>query len=111
MSEGVVMELTEANFDDTIADGVTVVDLWAPWCAPCHMQTPILEKVAKIVGTKAKIARLNVDEAMSVAGRFGVQAIPTLLLLKDGKEVNRFVGVQSEATLLGAIDEVRATEG
>jgi len=101
-----VTNLNDADFDATIAEGVTLVDFWALWCGPCRMQAPILEELAESVYSQAKIAKLNVDEAGGVAGRFGVQAIPTLLLFKDGNEVQRFIGVQSKEILINAISSV-----
>ena len=98
-----VTELSDNQFDMTIADGVTLVDFWAPWCGPCKMQGPILEQVAESAEDRAKIAKVDVDDAGSVAGRFGVQSIPTLILFKDGKEVQRFVGVQPKEILIDAI--------
>jgi len=103
MLENKVTNLNETDFDTTIAEGVTLVDFWAPWCGPCQMQVPILEELAKSVDIQAKVSKLNVDEAGGVAGRFGVQAIPTLLLFKDGNEVQRFIGVQSKEILIDAI--------
>jgi len=98
-----VTNLNDADFDTTITEGVTLVDFWDFWSGPCRMQAPILEELAESVGDKAKIAKLNVDEAGGVAERFGVQAIPTLLLFKNGNEVQRFIGVQSKETLIDAI--------
>ena len=105
MASSKIVHLTDENFDDAAAEGVVLVDMWAPWCAPCLMQAPVLEKVADAVGETAKIAKLNVDEGGATAARFGVQAIPTLLLLKDGEETERFVGVQREETLVSAIED------
>jgi len=103
MQDTKATELSESQFDAAIANGVTLVDFWAPWCGPCGMQGPILKEVAESVDGQAKIAKVNVDEAGGVAGRFGVQAIPTLLLFKDGNEVRRFVGVQPKEILIDAI--------
>ena len=104
MQDKKVTELNGSQFDTAIANGVTLVDFWAPWCGPCRMQGPILEEVAKSVDGQVKIAKVNVDEAESIAGRFGIQAIPTLLLFKDGNDIRRFVGVQSKEILIDAID-------
>ena len=102
MSEKVI-ELTVDNFNDSIASGTVLVDFWAPWCGPCKMQTPILDKVAEAVGDAAVIAKVNVDEHAPLAAQFGVRSIPTLLLFKDGEKVQDFIGVQQEATLVEAL--------
>jgi thioredoxin 1 len=98
-----VVELHDDQFDASIAQGVTLVDFWAPWCAPCRMQGPILEEVAESVDAPVKIAKLNVDDAGAIAERFDVQSIPTLILFKNGDEVRRFVGVQHREILIDAI--------
>ena len=105
MQDKKVTELSDSQFDVAIAKGVTLVDFWAPWCGPCIMQGSILEEVAERVNGQAKVAKVNVDEAGDVAGRFGVQAIPTLLLFKDGNELQRFVGVQPKEILIDAINK------
>ena len=106
MQDMKVTELSDSQFDAAIANGVTLVDFWAPWCGPCKMQGPILQELGENVDGQATIAKVNVDEAGGVAGRFGVQAIPTLLLFKDGNEVQRFVGVQPMEILIDAISSV-----
>ena len=103
MANGVI-ELTDEAFADQVASGVTLVDFWAPWCGPCKMQGPIIEKVAAAVGDKAVIAKVNVDDASGVAGQFGIRSIPTLMLFKDGDVVQQLVGLQREDTLTAAID-------
>jgi len=102
-----IIHLNANNFNTTIAEGVTLVDFWAPWCGPCRIQGPILEKVAESVKGQAKIAKVNVDDAGRVAGRFGVQSIPTLILFNDGNEVRRFIGVQNHNTLIEAINKLK----
>lgn len=107
MSEGIV-ELTAENFDAQTRTGVVLVDFWAPWCNPCRMQGPILEKVAAQVGAAARVAKVNVDEHQEPAARYGVRGIPTLILFKDGQSIKQFVGVQQEKTL---VDAIRAVAG
>ena len=105
MSAG-ILELNESNFAAETKSGTVLVDFWAPWCGPCRMQGPILEQVVdKVAG--AKIAKLNVDEAPAVAAQFGVQSIPTLLVLKDGRIVKQFVGVQQAPALIAALEAAK----
>jgi thioredoxin 1 len=81
-------ELHDLDFTEETKQGVVLVDFWAPWCAPCHMQGPILERVAAQVGQKATVAKLNVDEAPLTAGRLGIRSIPTLIVFKNGEPVD-----------------------
>jgi thioredoxin 1 len=99
-----VLDLNESNYAATVNNGVVLVDFWAPWCGPCKMQGPILEKVAAAVGGKATITKVNVDEAPALAAQYGIRSIPTLILFKDGKPVQQFVGLQQEAGLVAAIN-------
>ena len=103
----IVVELTDSNFSETIKEGVALVDFWAPWCAPCMMQGPIVERVAEKVGDKAKVAKVNVDDAQRAAMELGIRAIPTVFVFKDGKPVGQFVGVTPEDKLISAIDKAQ----
>ncbi len=96
--------LGKDNFNDTIANGVTLVDFWAEWCGPCRMQLPILEEVSEEIGERATVGKINVDHELELAQRFGVQSIPTLILFKDGEIVDKMVGVQAKETLVDKIN-------
>ncbi len=99
MPNALMSELNETNFETAVADGVTLVDFWAPWCGPCRMQTPILEQLAEEFQGRVRIAKVNVDENPHLAARFRVSGIPLLLLIKDGQEVLRLVGLQNGQSL------------
>jgi len=102
---GNLVELTDSNFEETIKTGVTLVDFWAPWCAPCMMQGPICEQVADKISEKAKVAKCNVDDGPQTATQYGIHSIPTLIIFKDGKVVQQFVGVRQEQELISAIEQ------
>jgi thioredoxin 1 len=100
MSENIT-HLTTVTFPDAIAKSPTpiLVDFWAPWCGPCKAIAPILEELAQDLAGKLTIAKVNVDEAGEIAAQFGIRAIPTMILLKGGLEIDRYVGLIDKASL------------
>jgi len=104
---GSVIELTDATFDNTVhnSDVPVLVDFWAPWCGPCKMIAPIIEEIAEEYTDKAKICKLDTDEARDSAMEFGISAIPTIILFKDGQVQKKWVGLTSKKDLAEAIDE------
>ncbi len=81
-----------------------LLDLWAEWCGPCHMLAPTVEQLARELAGRVKVAKLNIDENPQTASRFRVQSIPTLLVLKHGREVDRLVGVQPKQEILRRVE-------
>lgn len=99
-----VLELNDTDFKSTIGEGVTLVDFWATWCGPCRMLTPIIGKVATTLDGKAKVAKVNIDEAPSTTEEFGITAVPTIIVFKDGVEVDRISGVQPENAIVAKVE-------
>ncbi len=104
-TSSVIAITSKAEFQEKVlgAKVPVLVDLWATWCGPCRAQMPIVEQVAVRAGDRARVVKVNVDEAVDVARDLGVDSIPTLVVFKDGKEQKRFVGVQSADILAAAL--------
>lgn len=100
-----IIDVNDATFKETIGEGVKLVDFWAPWCGPCKMIAPVLEEVSADLDGKADIVKLNVDENQATAAEFGVMSIPTLILFKDGEEVDKVVGFQPKEQLTALIEK------
>lgn len=100
-----VINTTDAQFRDTVKEGVVLVDFWAPWCGPCKMIAPILDELSSKLGDSVTIAKVNVDDNPETAGQYGVMSIPTLKLFKDGRDVKTMVGVRPLADLEAAVKE------
>jgi thioredoxin 1 len=100
-----VQQIGDADFDNVLNAGKPVfVDFWAPWCGPCRIVGPIIEELAPSYDGKAVIAKLNVDDNPVVAQRFGVTSIPTMMMFKEGKLVDRIVGAAPRNALQQFID-------
>ena len=102
-----IKTLNEHNFDHQIKRGVILVELWAPWCLSCKAMAPTLNELAEEVTGNTSIGKLNIDNPQTVSLRYHVKKIPTLLLFKNGEEVNRFNGIQSKAFLMKEILKVQ----
>ncbi len=99
-----VTHITDAQFRETVKEGVTLVDFWAPWCGPCKMIAPILDELAGEMNGKAKFVKMNVDENPEVAGQYGIMSIPTLILFKNGKPEGKIVGGQPKPQIKAFIE-------
>lgn len=103
-----VTEFTDGNWKSEVLDSAVhvVVDFWAPWCAPCRMLGPTIEKLATEFQGKVKIGKLNTDENQETPGNLRISAIPTVLVFQNGKEVDRLVGVNSEAKFKASLEKL-----
>ena len=101
-----ILHLTAASFDGTVAttEGPLLVDFWAPWCGPCRAVAPVLEQIASERADGVTIAKVNVDEEPGLAGRFGIQSIPTLVFFKDGGVADTLVGAVPRAEIVKRLD-------
>jgi thioredoxin 2 len=99
------LTVTDENFAREVGGSPlpVLLDLWAAWCGPCRMIAPVVEQLAQELAGRVKVGKLNVDENPQTAARFGVRSIPTLLILKDGREVDRLVGALPKQEILGRL--------
>ena len=100
------IEINDASFKSEVTDSPlpVLVDFWAPWCGPCKMIAPVLEELAQEYDGKAKIVKINIDDNQNTPAQFGVRSIPTLILFKNGNEVEKIIGAQSKDKLKAMID-------
>ncbi|MFH0864346.1 MAG: thioredoxin [Candidatus Gottesmanbacteria bacterium] len=98
--------LTDQNFENEVlkADKPVLVDLYADWCGPCQMYGPIIEELAKEMGDKIKVGKMNVDQNQTIPSKYGVMSIPTTLIVNKGQVVKQLVGAQTKETLINDIN-------
>ena len=97
------MHLNYPNFDKVVNTTTILIDFWAEWCAPCKVQDPILEDVAKELNGEVLIGKVNVDDNRILATNYRIMNIPTMILFKKGKKLHQFVGVQSKENIINSI--------
>jgi thioredoxin 1 len=107
MTEG-LMEIDDANFESQVlqAEKPTLVDFWAPWCGPCRAIAPVVEELAKKFGNRMTFAKCNVDDSPITPVKYGIKAIPTLLLFKEGQLAGQLTGMTDRTKLEAAIENV-----
>lgn len=110
MASSTILTLTTANFDAEVLKSATpvLVDFWAEWCGPCKMVAPILDELASEYEGRVKIGKVNIDEFQDLAARYGIRAIPTLLLFKNGEVNDQIVGLRSKRDFKLKLDRVAA---
>lgn len=101
-----VVNLNTESFSKAISNGIVIVDFWAEWCGPCQIQGKILNELACEVSDEVMIAKIDVDENRTIAAKYGIRSIPTLLIFKNGNEVKKYVGVQSKQELIKTINNL-----
>ncbi len=100
-----IVTLTTANFAEETAKGIVMVDFWATWCMPCKAMAPVIEEIAGQTTGKVKVGKVDIDANGPVANQFGIQAIPTIIIFKDGVPVETLIGIQSKAALVNALSK------
>jgi len=100
-----VKQITDAEFQATVASGATVIDFWAPWCGPCKAIAPLLDELAEEYDGRLIVAKMNVDEQKEVASEYAIMSIPTLLLFKNGQLVAKKAGSAPKAALKEFIEQ------
>ena len=95
MDENILVKhFTDTTFQEEIKKGIVLVDFFAEWCGPCRMLTPIIEQIAEFYKDKIVVAKIDIDSEQQTASSFQVSSVPTVILFKEGKEINRFVGLR-----------------
>lgn len=101
------LEFNENNFKDEVlnSDKPVLVDFWAAWCGPCKLLGPTIEELHKELGDKVKVGKVNVDENQGLAAQYGIMSIPTVLIIKNGKIMEQFIGIQPKGVYVDALNK------
>ena len=99
-----ILTLTDKNFQHQTKNKLVLVDFWASWCVPCRMMAPVLNEVADELAGNSHVGKVNIEQFQALAQKFQVRSIPTLILFKNGKEIDRFVGIKSKDFLIKQIN-------
>ena len=98
--------LTEQNFNHQMKKGMILIDFWASWCAPCKMMVPVLNELSELLPANQSIGKIDVEKFPTLAAKFNIRGIPTMIMFLDGKEINRFVGMKTKDFLLKEMAKV-----
>ncbi len=102
-----IKNLDDKNFSNQVKNGISLVDFWASWCMPCRMMVPVLNELAEEVDPSVKICKVNIEQYQALATQYSVRNIPTMLIFRNGKEVDRIVGVKTKDFLLKKINMLK----
>lgn len=103
-----VLNITEENFENEVlkSNVPVIIDFYADWCGPCKMMSPIVDEIAEELKEKVKVGKINSDDNMNLAEKYGIMSIPTILVIKDGNVVKTFVGVTDKATIINEVNNI-----